>query len=209
MFHPLKVGRQLRGSDGHVSFRASLLFWLFSFCKHPYSSHYCPGLCILSHFNHVGLFAIWAVARQFPLCMGFSRQEYWSGLPCPPPGDLPNPGIKPASLISPLRAGRFFTARLTWEVLSPHWVSKPRCSSSITFLPAGGPAHWTTASLRPPTCLFFWILFPTTPHSRLSRPSPGGPPLLGYCRFPDLPFLLTSFLLPASPSRMLLVFRPG
>ena len=40
----------------------------------------------------------WTVARQAPLSMGFSRQEYWSGLPCPPPGDLPDPGIKPRSL---------------------------------------------------------------------------------------------------------------
>ena len=42
---------------------------------------------------------------QAPLSMGFSRQEYWSGLPCPPPGDLPNPGIKPASLMSPALVG--------------------------------------------------------------------------------------------------------
>ena len=47
--------------------------------------------------------------------MGFSRQEYWSGLPCPPPGDLPNPGIKPTSLMSPALAGRFFTPYTTWE----------------------------------------------------------------------------------------------
>jgi len=39
----------------------------------------------------------WTVACQASLSMGFSRQEYWSGLPCPPPGDLPNPGIKPRS----------------------------------------------------------------------------------------------------------------
>ena len=39
----------------------------------------------------------WTVAHQAPLCMGFSRQEYWSRLPCPPPGDLPNPGIEPRS----------------------------------------------------------------------------------------------------------------
>ena len=51
---------------------------------------------MLSCFNHVRLFAtLWTVARQAPLSMGFSRQEYWSGLPCPPPGDLPNPDIKP------------------------------------------------------------------------------------------------------------------
>ena len=59
-----------------------------------------------------------AVARQAPLSMGFSRQEYWSGLPCPPPGDLPNPGIKPTSftsLMSPALAGEFFSASVTWE----------------------------------------------------------------------------------------------
>ena len=39
----------------------------------------------------------WTVARQAPLSMGFFRQQYWSGLPCPPPGDLPDPGIKPVS----------------------------------------------------------------------------------------------------------------
>ena len=44
---------------------------------------------------------LWTVARQDPLSMGFSRQEYWSGLPCPSSGDLPDPGIEPASLMSP------------------------------------------------------------------------------------------------------------
>ena len=44
--------------------------------------------------------------------MGLSRQEYWSGLPCPPPGDPPNPGIRPRSLISPALAGGFFTTEL-------------------------------------------------------------------------------------------------
>ena len=47
--------------------------------------------------------------------MGFSRQEYWSGLPRPPPGDLPNPGIEPISFMSPTLAGRFFTISVTWE----------------------------------------------------------------------------------------------
>ena len=49
----------------------------------------------------------WTVACQAPLCMGFSRKEYWHGLPCPPPGDLPRPGIKSESLMSPVLAGRF------------------------------------------------------------------------------------------------------
>jgi len=47
--------------------------------------------------------------------MGFSRQEYWSGLLCPLPGDLPYPGIKPKPLVSPALAGRFFTTGVTWE----------------------------------------------------------------------------------------------
>ena len=55
------------------------------------------------------------VARQTPLSMGFSRHEYWSGLPFPPKGDHPGPGIKPTSLSSPALAGRFFTTSATWE----------------------------------------------------------------------------------------------
>ena len=57
-------------------------------------------MCILSHFSHVRVFANWwTVAQQAPLSMGFSRQEYWSKLPCPPLGDLSNLGIKPVSLL--------------------------------------------------------------------------------------------------------------
>ena len=52
----------------------------------------------------------WTTACQTPLFMGFSRQEYWSGLPFPPPGDLPDPGIKPASLMLPALAGRFLSS---------------------------------------------------------------------------------------------------
>ena len=58
--------------------------------------------CMLNHFSHVQLFAtLCTVAGQAPLSMGFSRQEYWSELPCLSPGDFPNPGIKHASLMSP------------------------------------------------------------------------------------------------------------
>ena len=54
--------------------------------------------CMLSCFSYVQLFAtLWTIARQAPLSLGFSTQEYWTGLPCPPPGDLPNPGIEPRS----------------------------------------------------------------------------------------------------------------
>ena len=66
--------------------------------------------------SHVHLFATpWTVARQAPLSTGFSREEYWSGLPCPPPGDLPDPGIEPKSLMSPALAGGFLTTSATWE----------------------------------------------------------------------------------------------
>jgi len=51
--------------------------------------------------------------------MGFSRQEYWSGLPFPSPGNLPDPGIEPLSLESPALAGRFFTTSATWEAYPP------------------------------------------------------------------------------------------
>ena len=72
--------------------------------------------CVLTCFSHVQLFVTpWTVACQAPLSMGFSKQEYWSGLPCPPPGDLPNPGTEPESLMSPALAGGFFTTNATWE----------------------------------------------------------------------------------------------
>ena len=55
--------------------------------------------------SHVRLFATpWTLARQAPLFMRFSREEYWSGLPCPPPRDLFHPGIEPAFLVSPALA---------------------------------------------------------------------------------------------------------
>ena len=59
-----------------------------------------------------------------PLSMGFFRQEYWSGLPCPPPGDLPNTGIEPASFTPPALAGRFFTTSITWEAHKAHMPSQ-------------------------------------------------------------------------------------
>ena len=59
------------------------------------------GTCVHSHFSYVRLFVIlWTVACQAPLSMGFPRQEYWRRLPCPPSGDLPNPGIKLPSFVS-------------------------------------------------------------------------------------------------------------
>ena len=62
----------------------------------------CLGVFVLSCFSHVQLFVIlWTIAPQALLSMGFPRQEYWSGLPSLPPGDLPDPGIEPGSPTSP------------------------------------------------------------------------------------------------------------
>ena len=69
------------------------------FCQFP--------VCVLSRIQ---LFAtLWTAVCQVPVYMGFSRQEYWSGLLCSPPGDLPNPGTEPISLMSPALAGEFLT----------------------------------------------------------------------------------------------------
>ena len=75
----------------------------------------CTCMCARS-FRRVRLFVTpWTVVHQAPLSMEFSRQECWSGLACLPPGDLPNLGIEPASLMSPELAGRFFTTSATWD----------------------------------------------------------------------------------------------
>ena len=77
---------------------------------------YMQRAWVLSHFTHVQLFAtLLTVACQLHCPWGLSRQEYWSGLPCPP-GDCPHPGIKPASLKFPTLAGGFFIISATWEV---------------------------------------------------------------------------------------------
>ena len=70
----------------------------------------------------------WTVAHQAPLSMAFSRQEYWSGLLFPTPGDLPDPGIKPASLASPVLASGFF------PLVPPGKPSRPYGNSIFNFL---------------------------------------------------------------------------
>ena len=71
----------------------------------------------------VDLFATpWTIAGQAPLSMGFSRQEYWSGLPFPPPGDLLNPGIEPVPPASPAWAGKFLTALPLCQLGNPYSV---------------------------------------------------------------------------------------
>ena len=88
-------------------FKWKLEFWKTYICHNELNSF--PGLkgvCVHT-LSHIQLFAAtWTVAHQAPLSISFSRQEYCSGLPFPPPGDLPDPGIEPAS---PALAGGFFT----------------------------------------------------------------------------------------------------
>ena len=73
---------------------------------------------MLSHFSRVQLFmSLWNIPCQTSLSMGFCKQEYWSGLLCPPPGDLPDPGMEPTSLTSAALADGFFPTSSSWEAL--------------------------------------------------------------------------------------------
>ena len=85
------------------------------------------AMCMLSRFSCVRLFVTpWTVAHQAPLSMGFSRQGYWNGLPCPPPGDLPDPGIEPASLVAPApQAGSLLLSQ--WGSPGAHIYMLPIC----------------------------------------------------------------------------------
>ena len=67
-------------------------------------------MCVFGGLSHIQLFAAsWTVACQAPLSVGFPREECWSGVPSPTPGDLPDPGMEPVSLVSPALAGGSFT----------------------------------------------------------------------------------------------------
>ena len=99
-------------------------------------------LCGLPSLSRVQLLATpGTVACQAPLSMGLSRQEYWSGLPCPPPGDLPDLGIEPASLTSPALAGGFFTTvprgKPPPEPPAPGIYSYPPLSQPLLARPRG------------------------------------------------------------------------
>ena len=89
---------------------------------------WAKNACMLSCLSCVLLFV--TLGTLGPPVHGFSRQEYWSGLPCPPPRDLPHPGIEPVSLTSPALAGGFFTTSATWKAPwtknAPAFKSKQR-----------------------------------------------------------------------------------
>ena len=106
-------------------------------CCHWLVAKLCPTLVVP-----------WTVALQVPFSTRFSRQEYWSGLPCPPPEDLPDPGIESTSLLSPALAGGFFTSArpgnpLNWvesESESEVAQSCPTLSDPMDYSPPGPPS---------------------------------------------------------------------
>ena len=116
------------------------------------------NVCMLSRFTCFSgvqfCATLWTIACEAPLSMRFSRQEYWSGLPCPPPGDLPNPGIKPVSLRSLASAGMFFTTSTTQEALQ---VNRRNIVSSVQFscsVRSDSATPWTVAYQAPPSMRF-------------------------------------------------------
>ena len=123
----------LPGFSIHGIFQARVLEWVaLSFTRGsslPRDRTQVSVLCYVT--SVVSDFATSrTVARQVPLCMGFSRQEYWSGLPFPSPVGLPDPGIEAVSLMSPALAGSFFTTSATWESRSQTLASlSPRLST--------------------------------------------------------------------------------
>ena len=105
-------------------------------------------VCVLSCFGCAYSATLWTVPHQAPLSVGFSRQESWSGLPLPPPGDLLDPGIEPSSLTSPALTGRFFTASATWEAPCGYQFSSVQFSSVAQSCPTlCDPMNHTTPGL--------------------------------------------------------------
>ena len=96
-------------------------FFSINFYWSVIASQCCVSFCgcTLGRFSHVQFFeTLWTVACQAPLSVGFSRYEYYSGLPCASPGDLPNPGLEPRSPMSPALAGGFVIPSATGEALN-------------------------------------------------------------------------------------------
>ena len=113
---------------------------------------------------------------QAPLSMGFSRQEYWSGLHCPSPRDLPKPGIEPASLGSPALAGEFFTTSATWEAHMP-LITAYLCNSNNCecFQHPPSPSAICRAGMLRTGHLLSSLLPMSSPQLFTPRPGPGPP----------------------------------
>ena len=151
---------------------------LFDFCI-----FYCILLLLLNCFSRVRLCATpWTAAHQAPPSMAFPRQEYWRGLPCPPPGDLPDQGIEPTSLMSPTVADGFFTIAAAAKLLQ----SCPTLCDPVNSSPAGSPVPGVSRQE-------YW--------SELPSPPPGD--------LPDQGTEPTSLMFSASAGRFLPLAPPG
>ena len=116
-----------------------------------------PSMFCAQPLSRVWLFvALWTVVRQAPLCMGFSRQKYWNGLPFPPPGNLPNTEIKCTSLKSLVRAGGFFTTGITWGVIGQIVFALPKLTEMSPPLICEPMVWRSEAWTQKPGC--FWPL---------------------------------------------------
>ena len=107
-------------------------------------------MCVLSHFSHIWLCNPLDCSPPDFSVHRFPRQEYWSGLLCPLPGDLPNAGMEPAFLMSTVLAGRFFTTSTTWEAYRSI-TQKVKLSSSVcpdSLLPPQTVAHHAPLSME-------------------------------------------------------------
>ena len=113
------MGSQRVGHDWVTELNLTIRLWFLRTRKlmgwAPRALHVCAKL----FQSCLNLSTLWTVAHQAPLSMRYSRQEYWSGLPCPSPGDLPDPGMELKSLMSPALAGGFFNTSTT----SPRQIS--------------------------------------------------------------------------------------
>ena len=140
--------------------------------------------CVCACFSHGRCFAIpWTVARQASLSMEFSRQEYWSGLPCPPPRDLLNPEIEPVSLVSPTLPAGSWPLAPPWKPLSVRLILKKICwsLSCVQFFVI----LWTVARQSPQSTGFprqeYWSGLPFPSPGEL--PNPRIEPGLPHCRW--------------------------
>ena len=151
---------------------------------HAKSSQSCPTLCGPMD----------TIARQAPLSTGFSRQQYWSELPWPPPGDLRNPGIEPASLMSPTLAGRFFsTSATTPELQVVQLLSHVRLFVTL----------WAVARQAPLSTGFSrqasWSELPSSPSYNSSASSLSSPPGYGSSPSKQETFVIHPSLSPSAP----------
>ena len=119
----------------------------FSFsCLTEHSQCVYVYMCVYCFFSHVQLFAtLWTLACKAPLSMGFSRQEYWSGLPCPPPGELPHPRdqTRASYLLSLASAGR--QTRVSY-LLSLALAGRQTCVSYLLSLASAGRLFTTSVT---------------------------------------------------------------